>query len=532
MDKYTKEQLLQGANNAIAAGDLAAAKELLEAAKALDVPQATSGFEQGMSGLNEGLANAIGAPVDLVSKGLGKIGLPQSDMPIGGSESIKGLFQMISGDSAISDAEPQTMTQRVLRRGGQEVGAAIPAIATMAATAPAQIAGAAPTIVNAGRNLWAEIGNAFRASPTRTVGSEAATAAVAGAGAATAAEMFPDNPTAEMIGQVVGSLGGSLAANTVDRLTTILPKGPKSPAELKQAAGVLFDDIRTSGISFPGSAFGNTALQARAIAKAQGILLPNGRIDPDYTKVQGVLNILDLYRKSNAIDPATILATRQGIADRARDAAGTSEAVILRRILKEFDDETSALAPQIKAANAMYQRASKGETLEELLSVARINAGQYSQSGMENAVRTQFRGLARAIAKGDEVGWTPEEVSAINQIAAGGTLDNALRFVGKFAPRGVVSFGAGMGTIFSGVMAATRDPYVSAAAAGTVGGTGLAANFAAGALQERAVKDLVEKIISGRPLSDAGKERMRAALTAYFTSAGVQSAAAPEQDRR
>ena len=143
MDKYTKEQLLQGANNAIAAGDLAAANELLAAAKALDVPQATSGFEQGMSGLNEGLANAFGAPVDLVSKVLGKIGLPQSDMPIGGSESIKGLFQMISGDSAISDVEPQTMTQRVLRRGGQEVGAAIPAIATMAATAPAQIAGAA-----------------------------------------------------------------------------------------------------------------------------------------------------------------------------------------------------------------------------------------------------------------------------------------------------------------------------------------------------------------------------------------------------
>ena len=131
--------------------------------------------------------------------------------------------------------------------------------------------------------------------------------------------------------------------------------------------------------------------------------------------------------------------TRQGIADRARDAAGTSEAVILRRILKEFDDETSALAPQIKAANAMYQRASKGETLQTLLDVARVNSGTYQQSGMENAVRTQFRGLARAIAKGDEVGWTPDEISAINQIAMGGTLDNALRFVGKFAPRSAIS---------------------------------------------------------------------------------------------
>lgn len=532
MADFTKEQLLQAANNAIAAGDLPAANELLAAAQKLDAPRPTSNFEQGMSGLNEGVANILGAPVDLVSAGLGKVGLPQSDTPIGGSESIKSLFGLISGGNAISDVQPQDRTQRILRRAGQEVGATLPALPVLAATAPARAIGAAPTVMNAGRNLLSEISTAFKSAPTRTTGVEAATAAGAGAAASLSNDMFPDNPTAETIAQVVGGLGGALAGNTVDRLTTALPKGPRSPDDLKQAAGVLYDDVRNSGVTFPGSSLTNVATTARDIARSQGILLPNGNLDPDYTKVQGVLNILDLYSKTPSVDPAVILATRQGIASRARDAAGTSEGIVLRRILKQFDDETAQLAPQIKAANAMYQRAMKGETLEELLNVARINAGQYSQSGMENAIRTQFRGLARSIAKGDEVGWSPEEVAAINQIAAGGTIDNALRFAGKFAPRGVVSFGAGMGTIFSGVMAATRDPYVSAAAAGTVGGAGVGANLAAGALQERAVKDLVENIVSGRPLSEQGKQRMRAALTTYFTGAGAQAAARPSEDRR
>jgi hypothetical protein len=91
-----------------------------------------------------------------------------------------------------------------------------------------------------------------------------------------------------------------------------------------------------------------------------------------------------------------------------------------------------------------------------------------------------------------------------------------------------------MGTVGAGLMAITRDPYVAAAGAGAFGGTALGANVAAGALQTRAVEDLIQKVIAGRPLSDQGKERMRAALMAYMAGAGAQQVAQPsdEQNQR
>lgn len=534
MADFTKEQLLQGVDNAIAAGDLAAAQALLARANAVDPVPTTSLLEQGVTGANIGVARGIGAPVDIINAGLSKVGLG-FDYPIGGSESLQDLFQAVSFGNAISDVPPQTSGQKILRRTTEEVGAAVPMALGAAATVPAKAAATAtPTVLSAARQIADDVRNAYRASPSKFAASEAAAAAGGGAAAGATSLAFPDNATAEVVSQIVGSLGGSLAGNTIERLATKLPKGPQTPAALKSAAGDLYDDVRQANMAFPSTTFGNVAKSARDIAKDQGILLPNGKLDPDYTKVQGVLNILDLYRKSNMIDPAQVLATRQGIASRARDASGTSEGVVLRRILKEFDDETSQLAPQIRVANSMYQRAMKGETLTDLLEIAKVNAGQFSQSGMENAVRGQFRDLSRKIIRGQEIGWTPEEVTAINQIAAGGTIDNALRFVGKFAPRGPVSMGTGMGTVGTALMAMTRDPYVAMAGAGAFGGTALGANVAAGALQTRAVEDLIQKVIAGRPLSDQGKERMRAALMAYMTGAGAQQVAQPsdEQNQR
>ena len=533
MADFTKEQLLQGVDNAIAAGDLPAAQALLARANAVDPVPTTSLLEQGVTGANIGVTRGIGAPVDIINAGLSKIGLG-SDYPIGGSQSLQDLFQAVSAGNAISDVPPQTSGQKILRRAAEEVGASVPMAIGAAASIPARAATAAPTVLSGARDVLDDVRNAYRASPSKFAASEAAAAAGGGAAAGATSLAFPDNATAEVVSQLVGSLGGSLAGNTIERLATKLPKGPQTPAALKGAAGDLYDDVRQANMVFPSTIFGDVAKSARDIAKDQGILLPNGKLDPDYTKVQGVLNILDLYRKSNMIDPAQVLATRQGIASRAKDASGTSEGVILRRILKEFDDETSQLAPQIRVANSMYQRAMKGETLTDLLEIAKVNAGGYGQSGMENAVRGQFRDLSRRIIRGHEVGWTPEEVTAINQIAAGGTIDNALRFVGKFAPRGPISMATGMGTVGPAIYAMTRDPYWAMAGASAFGGTALGANVAAGTLQTRAVEDLIQKVIAGRPLSDQGKERMRAALMAYMAGAGAQQVAQPsdEQNQR
>jgi hypothetical protein len=70
-------------------------------------------------------------------------------------------------------------------------------------------------------------------------------------------------------------------------------------------------------------------------------------------------------------------------------------------------------------------------------------SANYSQSGMENALRQQFKSLAlndRAMAR-----LAPNVQAAVKQVAAGSPVGNALRAVGKYAPHGPVATAAGMG---------------------------------------------------------------------------------------
>ena len=108
----------------------------------------------------------------------------------------------------------------------------------------------------------------------------------------------------------------------------------------------------------------------------------------------------------------------------------------------------------ITAARDFWSRARKGEMLEGLVDRAGIRAGQFSGSGFENAIRTEFRGLALNPKR--MRGFTQAEIAAIRRVAEGGPIANALRFVGKFAPRGVISTAitAGGGAAIGGPLGA------------------------------------------------------------------------------
>lgn len=112
-------------------------------------------------------------------------------------------------------------------------------------------------------------------------------------------------------------------------------------------------------------------------------------------------------------------------------------------------------AAALKEARDLYTRQKKGEQLGELFRRAEIKAGSnYSQSGMENALRSEFKALALDAKKLKR--FTPEERTAITRVAKGGTLENALRIVGKFAPAGPVAAAVAtyMGTSFGGPLGA------------------------------------------------------------------------------
>jgi hypothetical protein len=527
---YTKKQLMDAAAKAKARGLDKEYNELISAAQAMTGPG-----EQALTGLYEGLATGVGMPVDLataaINKGLGMFGVGPIQNPVGGSQSVGNLLDVISGGEAIRNTPPPaTVAQRVARRTTQEIGGAAPmAVAlpvagaralTMAARTGTRPAGAAT-------NLAADVSRAAQAAPLRYSATEIAAATGGGLGASAAQEAMPGSAAAEIIGQVIGGGAGAGGYNLAERLATPPRPVAASARDMKDMAGDMYNDQRVSGLSVQPQDVYPIYDRAFRMIDEQGIIKPDGTIDADYTKVASVLSDLKQYGQSG-MTGAQLLAVRQGIANRAKDAAGTSEGTMLKRILREFDTVTSTYAPEIATANDLYHRAAKADTIERMLEVSDIRSQQFSQSGLENAIRSEFRQLAIKIAKGQEVGWTPAEIEEINMIAKGGPLENSLRFIGRLAPKGIVSLAASGALPYQLVTSLTGNPSMGAAVAGGTMASGLAANTAAGALQQRRAMDLYRSMLSREGLSPEGQKRLEAAIKAYLASVGANAAASPE----
>lgn len=99
----------------------------------------------------------------------------------------------------------------------------------------------------------------------------------------------------------------------------------------------------------------------------------------------------------------------------------------------KVDEATSALTE----ARGLWSKFRKGEVIEDLIERAENRAAQFSGSGKENALRTEFRQLAQNPKRMRLFSET--ERKAIQRVARGGPLENALRFIGKFAPTGTIS---------------------------------------------------------------------------------------------
>ena len=182
----------------------------------------------------------------------------------------------------------------------------------------------------------------------------------------------------------------------------------------------------------------------------------------------------------------------------AKDAASALERPdrrFGRIIIDEIDDYIARLdgsqatgnvnlaQRSITAARGFWARARKGELLEGLVDRAGIRSGQFSGSGFENALRTEFRQLA--LNEKRLRGFTKAERAAIERVAAGGPVANILRMVGKFAPRGVIStaISAGGGAAIGGPLGAIVLPVIgevgrAAATKATLGAATRAAEIA------------------------------------------------------
>jgi len=197
------------------------------------------------AGFNEGLANTLGLPVDLVAGALRMAGAPMGDTPFGGSASIKKGMGLVG-------ANPENIpvsgdAEKYIRAAGRGAGEALSMQGVAGGLTRAGMEAIAPKtteIMNkilGGRAPTTGPGGTVREA-TRAVApvlENAAIGAGGGAGAEAAMEAVPD--TYKPIAGMVGGMGGSLS-------TSGLLKGVEAlGAPVKSAVQNFFDPVTVAG---------------------------------------------------------------------------------------------------------------------------------------------------------------------------------------------------------------------------------------------------------------------------------------------
>lgn len=250
-----------------------------------------------------------------------------------------------------------------------------------------------------------------------------------------------------VVGGALGALtGGVVGGNMARQQKNAVP----TVQDLSDEASALYQAARASGVTSTPQATTQIADTIDGIARAENVVLPSGKVNQTYPKIAGVLNVFDEY-KGLPLDVGQMQAIRRNLQDAAK-SLDPGERRVATIMLGEFDDFAEGVAPELAEASNLYWRAKTGELIEEAIDLAENRSSQYSQSGMDNALRTQFRQLNARIIKGQVRGITPELAEQIARVAEGGPIENFARSVGKFSVRGPVSAipsilagGAGMG---------------------------------------------------------------------------------------
>lgn len=380
------------------------------------VARAAPGYDesmlsQGMSGVNEGLASVAGAPVDLVTgainlgaqgiNALANTNIPIIENPTLGSQWIKDRM----GGQIIA-APTGDPTKQVVRRIGESVGAA---------AIPAGFAG------SLGRGAGQLIAGAG-----------------GGVGAAGAQQAFPGNPIAEMAGEV---LGGGLTAGGLIRVgqrnaQRAIEAAVPSSEQLRDQAGQLYRQAEANGVVATPDRTEDLADTIRRTLTDEGHVSPTGRISEVYPKARQALQLADDYA-GQPMNPTQMQTVRKIAAD-GLSSPDATERRLGRLLTENVDDWAAPMAPELAQARGVARRYLVAGELEQARELAGARAGQFSGSGFENALRTDYRALDRAEIKG-QMQFPPEVTDQIRNVARGTPVSNVARGIGRLAPTGVVS---------------------------------------------------------------------------------------------
>jgi hypothetical protein len=372
---------------------------------------------QFMSGMTEGAANLLSLP-NTLELGLRSIG-PAIGNAVGGdfampTESVLPDAGQRLRDFAENAGSMTPATEdgvgKFTRRIGQEVGAGlIPALGVVSRAA----------------------------TPVRMALAETAALTGSGAGAAVAQEVFPGNPTAEMVGQLLGGFTPVGLINQAERMA-MKTRAP-SLDDLRANKSAAYSTVDNLGVQYTPQAMDDLVTQ---------MTVAGARINPmRHPKAASMLEeIKGLSGKSPTLTELDEL--RQTIARDLIKSSDGAERFWGFQFNNTLDDFIAKAKPghmvsgdpvtantAINNARDLNTRYRKTEDFERQMNKA---TNQASSTGSGGNINNAIRQKARQILDDPKRtrAYSAEELEALKKLVAQGKGEDFLRGAGKMAPGG------------------------------------------------------------------------------------------------
>lgn len=273
----------------------------------------------------------------------------------------------------------------------------------------------------------------------------------------------------------VGGAANRMATNSArrtaeDEAMALIP----STQDLKDQAGALYSGAENSGALLDPMQTQGLSTDIAALLTREGVLSPSGIISDQHPGIKQTMTLANDYA-GQTMNPVQMQTIRKSAAD-AAGSADASQARVGRGTRDIIDALVDPAVPDLPRARDVSSRYLQAQELEKARELAGARAGQFTGSGFENALRTEYRGLDRGIVKGQDF-FEPSVVDAIKDVGRGTPGSNLARGLGRMAPTGVVSGGFGLGV--GGLGTALGGPAVGIPLAlATMGGGALARKVA------------------------------------------------------
>lgn len=259
----------------------------------------------------------------------------------------------------------------------------------------------------------------------------------------------PLEPFARVAGALVGSGGLGAARDIIVNPRPAIP----TTADIRTAATNAYTQAEQAGVVFPERAIHDLGQNIQHDVAQAGI---DPTLHPHATAALSRLvnstgdltfNQLEILRR--VANGAVSSAARSGNADEAR---------IGHIILDHIDDfvenpgagnvlsgNAQQASDAIRTARRLWAQQARSDTIDELFERARNRAEVVGGSGLENALRVEFRALAQNANRLRR--FSQQEQDAIRQVARGGLLGNAARTIGKLAPTNLIAILGELGAV-------------------------------------------------------------------------------------